>query len=226
MLERSSAILWDMETSPAALSAGSVTTAPGVPPRDRVSRRALDRRLYVPQWWRRACAIAALCSIVVVVALWIMGGGVQDLARAGTGLASISRLTGQVGSDLLLLQVFLMARIPLVERAFGQDELARRHDLAVCSIGFLAGPRRRALPGPCRCDVHGSVGRDGRSGRSRSGHAADPHGDGGTGRGRHHGDGTGSPLVTRRVLAAVPPVRLSRSGPSCCRTSSGPVRSF
>ena len=65
--------------------------------------------------------------MLVVVALWVAGGGVQALARMGTGLTSIGRLTGLVASDLLLVQVLLMARIPLVERAFGQDELARRH---------------------------------------------------------------------------------------------------
>ena len=36
-------------------------------------------------------------------------------------------MTGLVASDLLLVQVLLMARIPLVERSYGQDELARRH---------------------------------------------------------------------------------------------------
>jgi ferredoxin-NADP reductase/DMSO/TMAO reductase YedYZ heme-binding membrane subunit len=36
-------------------------------------------------------------------------------------------VTGLVASDLLLVQVLLMARIPLVERSYGQDELARRH---------------------------------------------------------------------------------------------------
>ena len=51
----------------------------------------------------------------------------QGLARADTALISLGRLTGLVASDLLLIQVLLMARIPLVEKAFGQDELARRH---------------------------------------------------------------------------------------------------
>jgi predicted ferric reductase len=65
--------------------------------------------------------------MLVVVALWVAGGGVQGLAQAGAGLTSLGRLTGLVASDLLLVQVLLMARIPLVERTFGQDELARRH---------------------------------------------------------------------------------------------------
>jgi len=70
--------------------------------------------------------------MLVVVALWVFGGGVQGLAGVGTGLTSLGRLTGLVASDLLLIQVLLMARIPLVERTYGQDELARRHRL----VGF------------------------------------------------------------------------------------------
>ena len=126
-----------MTTSPAALSAGSQTTprtSLGVPPARRASRRASARRVYTPAWWRQACGIATWVSMLVVVALWVAGGGVQELAQAGSGLTSIGRLTGLVGSDLLLLQVLLMARIPLVERAFGQDELARRHRL----VGFAS----------------------------------------------------------------------------------------
>jgi Predicted ferric reductase len=90
-------------------------------------RRASVLRLRTPPWWRDACWIVAWCTILVVVALWVWGGGVRDLAQPGTGLTSIGRLTGLVGSDLLLIQVLLMARIPFVERAYGQDELARRH---------------------------------------------------------------------------------------------------
>jgi predicted ferric reductase len=48
------------------------------------------------------------------------GGGADAVSALG-------RLTGLWASDLLLLQVLLMARIPLVERAFGQDRLARWH---------------------------------------------------------------------------------------------------
>jgi predicted ferric reductase len=70
--------------------------------------------------------------MLIVVALWVAGGGVQALAGLGTGLTTIGRLTGLVASDLLLIQVLLMARIPLVERTYGQDELARRHRL----VGF------------------------------------------------------------------------------------------
>ena len=47
---------------------------------------------------------------------------------------SVGRLTGLVASALLLIQVFLMARVPWVEQAWGQDELARTHRL----VGFTS----------------------------------------------------------------------------------------
>ena len=104
------------------------STAPrlGVQPR-MASRAGLTRPLPVPSWWRDACGVFAWSSMLVVVALWVAGGGVHDLAQTGTGLTSIGRLSGLVASDVLLIQVLLMARIPLVEKTYGQDELARRH---------------------------------------------------------------------------------------------------
>jgi len=101
----------------------------------RVSTTALaaaaPRRpaLRTPPWWRDAATFAAVGSLGVVVVLWIAGRGLQDLAGTQTVLSSLGRLAGLVGSDLLLLQVLLLARLPLVERAFGQDELVRRHRL-------------------------------------------------------------------------------------------------
>jgi predicted ferric reductase len=79
---------------------------------------------------RGAGAAAVAASLAVVVALWAGGGGLTTLARWGDGLTSLGRLTGLLAADLLLVQVLLMARIPVVERAVGQDRLARWHRLA------------------------------------------------------------------------------------------------
>jgi len=115
-----------MTVSPDPLSVSSTAQRSGTPSR-MGGRRAMVRPLPVPLWWRDACGVFVWCSMLVVVALWVAGGGVHDLAQTGTGLTSIGRLTGLVASDLLLIQVLLMARIPLVEATYGQDELARRH---------------------------------------------------------------------------------------------------
>ena len=81
----------------------------------------------VPQWWRDAAGAATWLSVLVVIALWLAGGGLSAVHSAGEALTSLGRVTGLIASDLLLVQVLLMARIPLVERSYGQDELARRH---------------------------------------------------------------------------------------------------
>jgi ferredoxin-NADP reductase/DMSO/TMAO reductase YedYZ heme-binding membrane subunit len=97
-------------------------------------QRPYRRALLVPRWWGDAAAVLAWLSMLIVVALWVTGGGLQDLGDplGERGLDSAGRLTGLVSADLLLVQVLLMARVPFVERAFGQDELARRHRL----VGF------------------------------------------------------------------------------------------
>jgi predicted ferric reductase len=123
-LPRFFAILEVMTPSPNLLVPSTAPTL-GVPTRIAGRRGAVRRS--VPLWWRDACGVFVWCSMLVVVALWVSGGGLQALADTGTALTSIGRLTGMVASDLLLVQVLLMARIPLVEMTYGQDELARRH---------------------------------------------------------------------------------------------------
>ena len=112
-------------------------------------------------WWRDAVGAAAWASLLIVVALWVAGGGVQQLGSNGIGLSSVGRLTGLVSADLLLLQVLLMARLPFVERSWGQDELVRRHRLVglwsfnllvahvvLITLGYAATARTGVLAEP------------------------------------------------------------------------------
>jgi predicted ferric reductase len=81
-----------------------------------------------PRWWPDAGGVVAGVSLIIVLALWVRNQGVQQLAAGGAeAVTALGRVTGLLASDLLLLQVLLMARVPLVERAFGQDRLARWH---------------------------------------------------------------------------------------------------
>jgi len=81
-----------------------------------------------PRWWADAGGAGAVASLLVVTALWVGNSGLQQVAVGGAdALSAVGRLTGLWAADLLLLQVLLMARIPLIERAFGQDRLARWH---------------------------------------------------------------------------------------------------
>ena len=75
-----------------------------------------------------AVGVVAGLTLLIVTALWVAGGGLQQILAGGAGAwSSLGRITGLLSADLLLLQVLLMARIPAAERAFGQDRLARWH---------------------------------------------------------------------------------------------------
>jgi predicted ferric reductase len=87
-----------------------------------------------PFWWRDTVGVLTWASGLVVIALWLADGQVQALTSWAAGLTSVGRLTGLIAADLLLIQVLLMARIPIVEKVYGQDELARRHRL----VGFTS----------------------------------------------------------------------------------------
>jgi predicted ferric reductase len=88
----------------------------------------------VPRWWRDASVTSGWLVLIVVTALWVKGGGIQELTSVTGALTSLGRITGLIASALLLIQVFLMARVPWVEQAWGQDELARTHRL----VGFTS----------------------------------------------------------------------------------------
>lgn len=88
-----------------------------------------------PSWWRPCSRDALVVSLLLVVGLWAYPHGVADLGLGlSSALTSLGRLTGLVASDLLLAQVLLIARVPMLERAWGQDELVRVHRL----VGFTS----------------------------------------------------------------------------------------
>jgi DMSO/TMAO reductase YedYZ heme-binding membrane subunit len=109
------------QTTPAGSAAGA--TAAGA-----TAARPQRRPTFRP-WWRDAAGLAAWASLLAVVALWVGHGGLRGLSGADGWLTGTGRLAGLLASDLMLLQVLMMARIPFVERSYGQDELARRHRL-------------------------------------------------------------------------------------------------
>ena len=83
---------------------------------------------------RAVAGLLVWAAVLLTISWWSADGGVRDLTGVATGLVSAGRLTGLVASVLLLVQVLLMARVPLLERAYGQDRLARTHRL----VGFTS----------------------------------------------------------------------------------------
>jgi len=63
----------------------------------------------------------------LTIALVVINETTGSLASPGGWYTAAGRLTGFLGSYLMLLMVFLIARIPWLERAVGQDQLVRWH---------------------------------------------------------------------------------------------------
>lgn len=94
----------------------------------------LGRRARLDALVRRAAEGTLWLSLLLVTSWWVADRGVQDLGGWASGLTSVGRITGLVASVLLLAQVVLMARVPVLERAFGQDRLTHLHRV----VGFTS----------------------------------------------------------------------------------------
>lgn len=102
-----------------AMASGADRRAPSM----SISRAQVDGAV-------RLGALAALwLGLLLVTYWWTTGGGVEALGSWDDALTSTGRLAGLWAADLLLVQVVLMARVPLLEHAFGQDGLAVVHRL-------------------------------------------------------------------------------------------------
>jgi predicted ferric reductase len=100
----------------------------------RARPRLTFRRARLDAAVRLLAGVGLWLSLLLVSYWWAAAGGIGDLFGWTTGLTSLGRLTGLVASDLLLVQVLLMARLPVLEKAFGQDRLARQHRV----VGFTS----------------------------------------------------------------------------------------
>jgi predicted ferric reductase len=100
-------------------------------------RRAADpvqRTAGTDQAVRVGAGALLWASLLWVSFLWAGGGGVRDFGSGTDALMSTGRFTGLIASVLLLAQVVLIARVPVLERAFGQDQLLKHHRI----VGFTS----------------------------------------------------------------------------------------
>jgi len=66
-------------------------------------------------------------NAVLIVAMWLRHGGLDQLNTIGGVLTAIGQLTGLLGAYLALLQLVLMSRSPWLDQVFGMDRLAWAH---------------------------------------------------------------------------------------------------
>lgn len=78
---------------------------------------------------RQFTGLALWAGLLLVGYWWIADGGVQALGSWPAGLTSAGRISGLFAAQLLLVQVLLMSRLPLLERAYGRVRLAHIHRL-------------------------------------------------------------------------------------------------
>ncbi|MDE2408764.1 MAG: ferredoxin reductase family protein [Actinomycetales bacterium] len=71
--------------------------------------------------------VVAWASVVAVLAMFLIDGGVKQVTDVTTGLGALSRLTALVGTDLLLIHMLLVARVPWVDRLYGLDKSTEAH---------------------------------------------------------------------------------------------------
>lgn len=71
--------------------------------------------------------VVAWASVVAVVAMFLADGGVKSVTDITTGLGALSRLTALVGTDLLLIHMLLVARVPWIDRLYGLDKSTEAH---------------------------------------------------------------------------------------------------
>jgi predicted ferric reductase len=104
-------------------------TARRVPPVHGTPPRAPGRRVRSAPRARAGDVCAALAGLGfgAVLAAVVTGESVRSLAARGGLLIAAGRLAGFAGAYLMLVMVMLVARLPWLERAAGQDQLVRWH---------------------------------------------------------------------------------------------------
>src|SRR5579872_12460 len=93
--------------------------------------------------WLLALVFAA--NVAIITGLWLHDGGVTGINSVGAALTSIGRITGLLGAYLLLVQVLLLARLPILEWVVGFDRLTVWHRvngklclyLVLAHVGFI-----------------------------------------------------------------------------------------
>jgi predicted ferric reductase len=94
---------------------------------DRPASRSLPERL--PQRRLRSADVVALGvgNGVLIVAMWVRHGGLDQLSSFGGMLTAGGQLTALLGTYIALIGLVLMSRSPWLDRSFGLPRLAQWH---------------------------------------------------------------------------------------------------
>jgi predicted ferric reductase len=103
-------------------------------PRIASPRVDLVQRAETDSAWRDALKMAFWLSGVGAISLMLAAGA--PITTVGDSLTTIGRATGIVAATMMMIQLLVIARIPLVERRLGHDRAALLHG-RLGRIGFF-----------------------------------------------------------------------------------------
>ena len=103
-------------------------------PRIAAPRVDLEQRAETDSAWREALETAFWLSGVGAVSLMLAAGA--RITTVGDSLTSIGRATGIVAASMMMIQLLVIARIPIVEHRLGHDRAALLHG-RLGRIGFF-----------------------------------------------------------------------------------------
>ena len=103
-------------------------------PRIAAPRVDLEHRAETDSAWRDALTMAFWLSGVGAFSLMLAAG--TPITTLGDSLTTIGRATGIVAATMMMIQLLVIARIPLVERRLGHDRAALLHG-RLGRIGFF-----------------------------------------------------------------------------------------
>lgn len=66
-------------------------------------------------------------SVIAVTAMFLIDGGLKSVTDASAILSAVDRLTALVATDLLLIDILLIARIPWIDHYYGHDKATVAH---------------------------------------------------------------------------------------------------
>nr|NLI50896.1 oxidoreductase [Propionibacterium sp.] len=128
-------------------------TVPAGPPPGRHRRRAARRHLV-----RDGLQVLAWVSIAVPVAVWLAGGGLAGVATVAGALTAAGIVTGLVATASVVLMLWLSARVPVIDRAIGQDRAIALHArLGQVTFGGLVAHGLFLVAGYALADGRGPV---------------------------------------------------------------------
>jgi predicted ferric reductase len=140
--------------STAATSSPESTTLPGRRARPASGRAGRPASQDV----REGTVLFALAlGAIAVISLWWVDTPTGSIHTLGDRLTAAGRITGLVGTYLIVVEVLLMARIPWLDRRIGPDRLTVWHrNNGAYAVGLLAAHALLILWGYSRTD-HTSV---------------------------------------------------------------------